>query len=514
MVISQALPLLVAVPLAAAFVLPIIHKARAGEWAINLIAGLAAVFTTAMAFNLLRLPLGDGSSVSLWVGGWTGQGGRAMGIALACDGFSRLMLITVNTVALAAVLFSFRYIGRFTAPGLYFSLFFVMLAGMNGVVLAGDLFNLYVFLEVAAVASYALVAFGTERDELEASFKYLVLGSVASAFVLLGVAICYNLTGTLNMAAIAAALPTGAGRTAVLLATGFFLMGFGLKAAMVPFHAWLPDAHPAAPAPISAMLSGVLIKALGIYCICRVVFSVLGVSPPVAGILIAMGALSMTIGVLLAVGQWDFKRLLAYHSISQMGYVMLAVGVAAEVAGRSYAIATLALFGGLFHLINHAAFKSLLFLCSGATEYGTGTRLLKRLGGLSQRMPVTSACCRVAALSISGVPPFNGFWSKLIIIVAVAQAGHLWLAALTVFVSFMTLLSFIKVQRYVLGGEPSEAVAPAREVPASMCVAMVLLAVVCAGAGLLVPLFRESLLDPACRALLAGFENITVALGS
>ncbi|MBL7223335.1 MAG: hypothetical protein ISS72_05760, partial [Candidatus Brocadiae bacterium] len=184
MVISQALPLLVAVPLAAAFVLPIIHKARAGEWAINLIAGLAAVFTTAMAFNLLRLPLGDGSSVSLWVGGWTGQGGRAMGIALACDGFSRLMLITVNTVALAAVLFSFRYIGRFTAPGLYFSLFFVMLAGMNGVVLAGDLFNLYVFLEVAAVASYALVAFGTERDELEASFKYLVLGSVASAFVL------------------------------------------------------------------------------------------------------------------------------------------------------------------------------------------------------------------------------------------------------------------------------------------------------------------------------------------
>jgi multicomponent Na+:H+ antiporter subunit D len=226
-----------------------------------------------------------------------------------------------------------------------------------------------------------------------------------------------------------------------------------------------------------------------------------------------LGALSMTVGVLLAVGQWDFKRLLAYHSISQMGYVMLAVGVAAAVAKTSPTVAALALFGGLFHLINHAAFKSLLFLCSGAVEYRTGTRLLKKLGGLSQRMPVTSGCCRIAALSISGVPPFNGFWSKLIIIVAVVQAGHPWLAALTVLVSFLTLLSFIKVQRYVLGGEPSEAVELAREVPASMCVAMIALAVVCLGAGVLVPFFREALIDPACQALLAGVRSAAAALG-
>ena len=513
--LDQALPLLVAAPLGAAFILPIIHKAKAGEWAINLIAGLVTLFTAAMAFSLLstRLP------ITLWIGNWTGNADpaagpvRAMGIAMVCDGFTRLLLITVNSVALAATIFSFRYIERYTAPGLYFSLFFVMLAGMNGVVLSGDLFNLYVFLEVAAVASYALVAFGTEREELEASFKYLVLGGIASTFILFGIGICYNVTGTLNMAAVAAALAKGGSNTAILLATGFFLMGFGLKAAMVPFHAWLPDAHPSAPAPISAMLSGVLIKALGIYCICRVVFNVLGVGQPVAGILITLGALSMIGGVLLAVGQWDFKRLLAYHSISQMGYVMLAVGVAAEVAATSRALAMLALFGGLFHLLNHAAFKSLLFRCSGATEYSTGTRELKKLGGLSERMPVTSGCCRVAALSISGVPPFNGFWSKLIIIVAVVQAGHPWLGALTVLVSFITLLSFIKVQRYVLGGEPSEAVAPAREVPASMCFAMVILAVVCLGAGVMVPFFRESVLDAACQALLGGVRQAAMAVG-
>jgi len=510
--LTHALPLFVAAPLAGAFVLPIIHKTKSGEWAINLVAALVVLFTASLGFRLLAVPMDE--PLRLAIGNWGGVDGRAMGIEMTCDGFSRLVLILVNSVALVATLFSFRYMARYTAPGLYFSLFFVMLAGMNGVVLAGDLFNLYVFLEVAAVASYGLVAFGTGRDELEASFKYLVLGSIASTFVLLGVAVCYNLTGTLNMRHVAEALAPHADSAAVLVATAFFLMGFGVKAAMVPFHAWLPDAHPAAPAPISAMLSGVLIKALGIYAICRVIFSVLGVSAPVAAILITMGGLSMVVGVLLAVGQWDFKRLLAYHSISQMGYVMLAVGVAAEVAEQSYAIAALALFGGLFHLFNHAAFKSLLFLASGATEYATGTRQLKELGGLSQRMPVTAGCCRVAALSISGVPPFNGFWSKLIIVVAVAQAGHPWLAALTVFVSFMTLLSFIKVQRYILGGDPSEAVKPAREVPASMCLAMILLAALCVGAGVLVPLYRGKLFDPACAALLRDVKPIVQARGA
>ena len=294
------LPLLVAVPLGAAFLLPIIHKARAGEWAINLIAVLVCVFTASMSFGLFA----SGGALESWMGGWTGAGEgqefRAMGISLICDGLTRLMLITVNTVALAAAIFSLRYIARFTAPGLYFSLFFVMVAGMNGVVLAGDLFNLYVFLEVAAVASYALVAFGTERDELEASFKYLVLGGLASTFILFGVAICYNLTGSLNMARVSAGLLKDPRNMAALLAGGFFLMGFGLKAAMVPFHAWLPDAHPAAPAPISAMLSGVLIKALGIYCICRVAFNVIGVAQPVPSILMTLGALSMLAGAFLS----------------------------------------------------------------------------------------------------------------------------------------------------------------------------------------------------------------------
>jgi multicomponent Na+:H+ antiporter subunit D len=408
-----------------------------------------------------------------------------------CDGLSRLVLVTISMVAFAAVIFSLQYMQRYTSKGFYFCLFFLMVAGMNGVALAGDMFNFYVFLEVAAIASYSLVAFGVESEELEASFKYLILGGLASTFVLFGIGILYNLTGTLNMEAIRGQMAALGNNPALLVAAAFFVMGLGLKAAMVPFHAWLPDAHPSAPAPISAMLSGVLIKVLGVYALGRVFFTVLGPRLDYATVLMALGALSMVVGVLLAVGQTDFKRLLAYSSVSQMGYIILAFGVGVAVIARggpdAKVVAGLAIFGGVFHLFNHAATKGLLFLCSGATEYATGTRQFSELGGLAHRMPVTSWCCRIGSLSIAGVPPFSGFWSKLIIIVAVVQAGYYGLAAIAAGVAFLTLLTYIKVQRYVIGGELPERHEGVREVPVGMCVAMVALAIVCVGAGVLCP---------------------------
>lgn len=507
---DHTLPLLVAIPLGLGFLMPLLEKLREPEWVIDLLATLAGAVGLALSVSLLW----GTESASYWMGGWDATGG-IMGIELRCDGLTRLMLVTISIVSLAAVIFSLRYMQRYTSKGFYFCLFFIMVAGMNGAVLAGDLFNLYVFIEVAAIASYALVAFGCESEELEASFKYLVLGGLASTFVLFGVGILYNLTGTLNMASVHAQMPAlmapPSPNLAVYVAAAFFFMGLGLKAAMVPFHAWLPDAHPSAPAPISAMLSGVLIKALGVYALARIFFSVLGPTHEYATVLLTLGALSMLGGVLLAVGQWDFKRLLAYHSISQMGYVVLALGIGAAVlaSGGSKAVAGLAIFGGLFHLLNHAAFKSLLFLCSGATEYATGTRQLKELGGLAHKMPVTSGCCRVASLSIAGVPPFNGFWSKLIIIVAAVQAGFPWLAALATLVAFLTLVSFVKVQRYVIAGELPSGLAAVREVPASMCVAMVALAVVCLGAGILAPFLMSphiGLLDKAAEAVMHGLQ--------
>ena len=187
-----------------------------------------------------------------------------------------------------------------------------MLAGMHGVIMTGDLFNLFVFLEIASIASYALVAFGTEAEELEASFKYAIMGSVASSFILLAIALTYGYTSTLNLADISLVLSQKGGGFLITFVSVLFLVGFGLKAALVPFHAWLPDAHPSAPAPISAMLSGVLIKTLGIYAIIRIFFNVFGTAhTPILSILMFLGVLSMLVGVILALSQWDFKRLLA-----------------------------------------------------------------------------------------------------------------------------------------------------------------------------------------------------------
>jgi multicomponent Na+:H+ antiporter subunit D len=503
--VVHLVPLLVALPLAGGFLMPLVARLTGRR---RSAAALPVLLTAAVLVLAVWLLLAADEPLTYWVGGWD----FPVGISMVADGLSRLMVVVVATISLVALLFSIDYMARFTSPGLYYALFMLMVAGMNGVVLSGDLFNMFVFIEVAGIASYALVAFGTESDELEASFKYLVLGTVASAFLLVGIALVYNVTGHLNWAKVGETIAAAGGATLPLyVAAAFFLMGFGLKAAMVPFHAWLPDAHPSAPAPISAMLSGVLIKASGVYALARFAFSVFDGDPALGWVLVGLGVLSMVIGVLMAVGQWDFKRLLAYHSISQMGYVVLALGAAAvmQARGVSSTVVGLAVFGGLFHLANHAVFKSLLFLCSGSVEYATGTRQLKELGGIGGRMPVTGACLRVAALSISGVPPLNGFWSKLLIVLALVMAEFYVLAAVTVFVSFMTLLSFAKVQRYVLDGQPPERVARAREVPLGMSTAAVVLAVLCFATSLLVvpafvPSVGDRVLTPAGEAVLAG----------
>jgi len=352
-----------------------------------------------------------------------------------------------------------------------------------------------VFLEIAGIASYALVAFGTEREEVEAAFKYLVLSSVASTGVLIGIGLLYSVTGCLNMADVSRVIAEGGVPPRVFfLVTALFLMGFGLKAAMMPFHAWLPDAHPSAPAPISAMLSGLLIKTLGIYAIVRVFFTVLGVDERMAPVLLVLGSLSMLAAVLLALGQDDLKRLLAYHSISQMGFVFVALG----------ADTSLGVMAGLFHALNHALFKSALFLGAGSLERITGTRRLSEMGGLVRRTPATALGIVGASLSISGVPPFNGFWSKLMIILALVLAGHPVVAGVAAVVAVLTLVSFVKVQRKALFGALPSRLRGAREVPASMAAAVLTLVVLCLVTGLAWPWGVDDLVGDAASAVIAG----------
>lgn len=492
------MPLMIAVPLGGAFLCALMGKrSRAMPDAMGFLVTLLAAAGAVYSVRLVAL---EGPLVYA-MGGWPAP----LGIVLSLDGLTALMLVTVNLVAFLVAIYARGYMERYTSKRLFYGLFLLMLAGMNGVVLTGDMFNLFVFLEIASVASYALVAFGTGKHELEAAFKYGVMGTIASLFILLGIILLYARTSTLNMADMAAQL-AGGGGDVVPLVTGLFLAGFGLKAALVPFHAWLPDAHPSAPAPISAMLSGVLIKSLGVYALIRVLFNVLGVAVPgqAFGPLIVLGILSMMVGVVLALGQWDMKRLLAYHSISQIGYVILGIGIGTP----------LAIMAGLFHLFNHSIFKSLLFLDSGALEHATGTRDLRRMAGVGRRLPVTSGTTLIASMSIAGIPPFNGFWSKLLIIVAAVRAGHSWSAFWAVLASILTLASFTKVLRYGFeGGGGRERLRQLAAVPTSMKVALVLFAVICIGGGLLLlPSLRDLFLGPAAEALAEGTEQLGFVL--
>jgi multicomponent Na+:H+ antiporter subunit D len=232
----------------------------------------------------------------------------------------------------------------------------------------------------------------------------------------------------------------------------------------------------------------------------------------VSTILMFLGALSMVVGVFLAVGQSDIKRMLAYHSISQMGYVMIGLGLGLNPNVPAL-VAAMALFGGIYHFVNHAVFKSLLFLCAGSFEFRTGTRNRYEMGGLIRKMPVTSTACSIASLSISGVPPFNGFWSKLIIIVALVQAGYYIYGAIAVLVAFVTLLSFIKLQRFVIFGQLPARFAAIKESPFAMTFPLVVLAILCLGLGLAYPFLDQSVLQAARHALLDKLSYMGYILG-
>jgi len=492
------LPLFVAIPLGCAFLVSLLGKKlrRFADTFSNL-----ATFSL-LSFSFLSLVLIKRLGTIVYkVGGWI----PPIGICMVLDNLTSFMLVTINLIAFLVTIYSISYMERYTAKWKFYTLFLLMLAGMNGVIITGDIFNLFVFLEIAAISSYALVAFGVEHEELEASFKYMVMGSLASSFILLGIALLYSYTSSLNMADISRVLAQKGNSKIVFFMGVLFIMGFGLKAAIAPFHAWLPDAHPSAPAPISAMLSGVLIKALGVYALARVFFNVLGMTAISSSILMVLGTISMVLGGLLALGQEDIKRLFAYSSISQIGYVVLGIGMGTP----------LGILAGLFHLLNHATFKTLLFLNSGSIEYATGTRDLRKMGGLSLKMPVTGYSSLVGSMSISGIPPLSGFWSKLLIILAAIEAKHFIFASIAVLVSILTLAYYLKVQRLAFFGELGDSLKEIKDVPLTMKLSMIALSIICLSGGLLlIPGIGKNFLNLATAVLVNGNNYAQVVFGS
>ncbi len=476
---SAVVAALVIVPLAAAVLVAALY--RAPERVSDTIANGAAVVVLALGLILVGPVLGGAAPA------WSLGAASPLGISLRIDALSLLLLLVVAAGSLAATVYSVAYMRSYTSKAKYYVLFLLMFAGMNMVLVGADIVNLYVGIEVAAIACYALVAYGMGREYLEASFKYQVLGTLGTLCLIGGIGLLYASAGSVSFGAMSAA--GGISVPAVLL-----MSGFALKAAFVPYHAWLPDAHSTAPSPVSAVLSGLFIKVIGLYGLMRLLFLAFTPGGAFAIALLVLASLSILIGAVLALVQSDMKRLLAYCTISQMGYVLLGLAV-----GTPLAIAA-----ALFHLVNHAAFKELFFLGAGTVERQAGTRDISALGGLNARMPVTGATSAIAFFSVIGMPPFNGFWSKLLIIVAAVQAGLGGFAAVGAVGAILTIGYFLRYERGVFFGSLPQTLKDVKEGPVSMLAPMIVLAAVCILLGFTFPWFMQTFLEPAAQAIIAG----------
>jgi multicomponent Na+:H+ antiporter subunit D len=399
------LPVLLALGGALAVPIAAVAGPRAA-WPIAVVTGLASALAAAGGLAAVAAA----GPLRYAVGGWE----PPWGIEVVLDGpgaFTATTVAAVGSVALAASGPDVRASLGPAAPAFY-ALALLVLTGLLGITVSGDLFNVFVFLEVAALGSYALVASGGGRG-LAAAFRYLVLGTVGASFYLLGVGLLYGLTGTLNMGDLAARLPGVAGSPAFAAGTAFIVAGLAVKMGLFPLHGWLPDAYTHAPAPAAAFIAPIGTKAAA-YVMARLLLSVLPVAGlPAATLLAWAGAAAIVAGGLLALRQADARRLLAYSSVSQMGYIALGVGLANASA----------LSGAYLHLLTHATMKGALFLVVGAAARRSRGPAVATLG-LGRGMPVTAACAVVAGLSMVGVPPTGGFFSKWYLLQGAVEAGE------------------------------------------------------------------------------------------
>jgi len=388
--------------------------------------------------------------------------------------------------------YSYIYMEREGRLTEFYTLVTFMMAGMTGIAMAGDFFTLFIFWELMGLSSYVLVAFLKSRwGPIEAGLKYLLMSATASAFMLLSMSFLYGMTGTLNFALLAASLRGAAPTPWIFALFSSLIIGFGVKSAIVPLHTWLPDAHPEAPSPISALLSGIVIET-GLYGLTRVLYLIFDPSffrIPIA----ALAVLTMTLANITALLQQDIKRLLAYSSIAQIGYML--IGLA---SGTAYGVT------GLFlHVFNHSLMKGMAFLSAGSIVHEVDTRDISSLKGVGRMMPFTSMSLFIAFLGLGGVPGTNGFISKFILFGSAIGAGMVWLAVAGVLNSALSMAYYLRVFK-TLVSSPEDASLEAKEVHPFMVGVTVIMATLI----IILGIYPSPLINFASRASEALVNNI------
>jgi multicomponent Na+:H+ antiporter subunit D len=422
-------------------------------------------------------------AIIYWLGGWS----PPWGIEYVVDALNAYVLVLLLFLALVCVTYSKRSIEHELPNQIvsFYALFQLLITGLCGIVVTGDIFNMYVFIEIMSLSAYALIA-SRGKIALKASFTYLVLGAIGACFFLLGIGFLYAITGTLNIQDLSLILPSYYESRAVQAAFVFFTVGLSIKMALFPLHVWLPDAHSFAPSEISALLSGIIIET-STYAFIRICFSVYTVDfitryVPIFDFICWLSAIGIIVGSILAIAQYNLKRMLAYSSVSQMGYIMLAVGLSTSTNSP--------LWGGLnpalMHIVNHALMKGCLFLVAGAFIYKAELWDIADLKGLARKMPYTCFGFILAAISMIGVPPSVGFVSKVYIIFASLDAAgehpqYIIFVAVLLFSTLLNLVYFWRVVEtlYMKGeGIHSQSVRK-DELPLSMLIPVLILAALC-----------------------------------
>jgi multicomponent Na+:H+ antiporter subunit D len=437
--VSALLPLLIAVPLAGAALSLLAIRSRATQRSISVVCAAA---TMSMSIALLIGVDRNGTEVSS-IGDWPAE----IAINLVADRFAALMLTVSSTMLLAVLLYALGQRTDDERSRWYHPAYMVLIAGVSGAFLAGDLFNLFVWFEVLLIASYVLLTLEGNDGQIRSGTTYVVLNVIESFVLVTGVALVFAATGTLNMALLPerlAALPDGVRLGLNLL----LLIAFGLKAAVFPLFSWLPDSYPAAPSPVSAVFAGLLTK-VGVYAIVRT--QTLLFPETNRELLLVIAGLTMVIGVLGAIAQSDMKRILSFHIISQIGYMIMGVALGGVAA----------ISATIFYMLHHIPVKTSLFLVEGIVERETGSSTLGRVSGLARRSGPLAVLFLIPAFSLAGLPPFSGFLGKTAVVTEGLDQRSWWIVAAAIAVSLMTLVSMLKIWSGAFWGAPDPVVAEA-----------------------------------------------------